>query len=418
MPKAIIVVGGEVLTCSVSDALPCDTDAIRNNVLYKIDSINRKNIDRLICRHTGSLAYVPDFKMLQGSESCQIPLAINSVGGSSLDPASQNFFSSLQAVEQAQYISVRDSVTHKLINEFNHELPSADLNPDIVSTLKICYAREVEIAFTSAISIYSWLLKPYLLFQVNDDYFRKNDLHRVGEVLANTATTLNLNLVFQPAGIAPGHDSFAMLDQLAQIARKYMDKSKHIHTQLDRNVWTQVGFIANAACFVGTSLHGRIVATAFSRPRVGLENSKVNAYVSTWEELNFQPFDVPIEELLASVKKAMSISSAIMDLYADHQAKLALLGFTSLRKKLNLSEFDGDVNFVKEQIHHITELALLQESEALRDAVIDLGYELSLEQAKKKLPQNKMLKFFKWQKTKASCALAWIVTKARASGIF
>lgn len=200
-----------------------------------------------------------------------------------------------------------------------------------------------------------------------------------------TARSLNLSVVFQPAGTAPGHDSFAMLDQLAQIAQEHSGGNLHIHTQRNRDIWTQVGVLAHAACFVGTSLHGRIVTAAYGRPRVSLENQKVNIYTSTWEEPDLQPFNVPIGDLKASVEKAMSVEPARLLAYANKQAEHALAGFTRLRESLNLFEFTESTKKINEKIKFLTELAHLRECEMLRQAILDLGYELSQEQALKRL---------------------------------
>lgn len=383
LPKALIVAGGEVLNCPVSNALSCDVDITRSKAFYKIDKKNKKKLGELLSWRAGDLAYVPNSDKLLGVNKHAISFALNSVGGSSLETDSSCLTTLLQTIEQTKYISVRDAVTHKLLKGNGSEQALVDLNPDIVNTLRICYAHEVEMAFIHAASLNPWLAEPYLLVQGNDDYIRINSPQRIGEAIATTARALNLGVVFQPAGIAPGHDSFAMLDQLSQITQEYAGGNLCIHTQYNRNIWTQVGIIAKAACFVGTSLHGRIVASAYARPRVGLENEKVRIYASTWEELDLQPFDVPIEELQVSVEKAMSVTPTRLVAHANEQADLAIAGFEKLRKNLNLLDFKGDPEKINEQIAFFAELALLRECEMLREAVFDLGYELSQVQTPK-----------------------------------
>lgn len=390
LPKAIIVVGGEVLTCPVIDALSCDIDPTRSNSLHKTDESNKKRLEKLFSWHAGDLAYVPDLVKILGDKKRTVPLALNSVGGSSLEPSSRKLSALLQTLDQASYISVRDAVTHKLIVGGKPESKSVNLNPDIVSTLKKCCAQEVETAYTKAVSLNPWLAEPYLLFQANDDYIRENDPQRIGAQIAATARSLNLLVVFQPAGIATGHDSFEMLDELAQITKEHSGGNLNIHTQRSRDVWTQVAVIAHAACFVGTSLHGRIVAAAYARPRVSLINRKVNIYASTWEEKDLQPFDVPLEKLKASVEKAMNTLPERLLEHADRQAELALDGFARLKKSLNLFEVPENTKNINEKIKVLAELAHFKECEVLREAVLDLGHELSQKQESIRLMERQL----------------------------
>ena len=419
LPKALIVAGGEVLNCPISAALSFDIDQTRKQSFSDTDKTYKKRVGDLLSWRAGDLAYVPDLNKLLDANKHPIDVALNSVGGSSLEPGTSSLIAALKkTIEQAKYTSVRDAVTHKLLNGNGSEQTSIDLNPDIVSALRVCCAHEVETAFILSSSLNPWLKEPYLLVQGSDNYIRKNGLQRVGEEIAATARALNLSVVLQPAGIATGHDSFEMLDQLGQCTQEYAGRDLRIHTQYDRNVWTQVGVIANAACFVGTSLHGRIVATAYARPRVALENEKVKIYASTWEDFDLQPFDVPIEKLQAAVKKAMSVAATRLIAHANNQADRALSGFAQLRHRLNLTEFSGNIEKINGQIQFFTELALLRESDMLRKAVLDLAYELSQEHATKQMVQSKLSRILEapsWRLTKPVRAIDWLFSKAKKS---
>jgi hypothetical protein len=84
------------------------------------------------------------------------------------------------------------------------------------------------------------------------------------------------------AGAAPWHDDLEpygrLIRRLAVPARIF--ESLHI--------WDICGLIAGARRFVGTSLHGRIVADAFAVPAVSLEQApgaarKLRAWLDTWQ---------------------------------------------------------------------------------------------------------------------------------------
>jgi hypothetical protein len=353
-----------------------------------MDQVNKTRLGRIIAWRSGELAYVPDSRKFLNPNNQAIPIALNSVGGSGLKLRTAAFSTALEAITQAAYVSVRDSVTHAFFNGDEPERKSVDLNPDIVSTLSICCQTEVEAAYTDAVSTNPWLTESYLLVQANDQYIRKHGPEVVGEAIASSARALNLPVVFQPAGVAPEHDSIGMLEELSRIVRVATDGKLHTFVQHDRDVWTQVAVIAHAACFVGTSLHGRIVASAYGRPRVGLKNSKVTIYASTWEEHDLQPFDVPIEDLPSAVSRAMAVAPSILLSHANKQAQLALTGFARLREKLELTDHAEDAVDTKRKINFYTELALLRECEVLRGSLLALG--IQLEQVRLQLAQEKL----------------------------
>jgi polysaccharide pyruvyl transferase WcaK-like protein len=416
LPKALIVAGGEVLNCPVSVALKYDIDKVRSQSFSNSSHAYKQRLGELLSWRAGKLAYVPDLTKLLGEKEHMVDFALNSVGGSNLEPGSPSLIESLKTVQQTKYTSVRDTVTHTLLCEEDLGQSSVELNPDIVSTVQTCCALEVEEAFTKAVSLNPWLTEPYLLFQCKDNFIKNNGLELVAKAIATTAQSLNLSVVFQPAGIASGHDSFEMLDELGQLAQKHAGGGLRIHTQYDRDVWTQVGVIANAACFVGTSLHGRIVATAYATPRVGLENEKVNIYAATWERDDFQPFNVPINNLQESVKKAMTVSPTRLVEFASNQSAKALTGFAQLRKTMNLFDFDEDTKATKEKIQLVSEIALLRETEMLREAVLDLVYELSKERKIRSSIENKLTEILgapSWRLTKPVRALDWLLAKAK-----
>lgn len=417
-PSALIVAGGEVLICPVSDALSCDVDLARGASFHLADAANKTRIQKAISWRSGDLAYVPDLKKFVDPDKQPIPFALNSIGGNNFESGSPIFNAALEAIELANYVSIRDSVTHSLFNVSKHERVTIDLNPDIVSTLPICCQPEVEAAYINAVSMAPWLNKPYLLVQMNDEYIRKNGLEIVGQAIAQTASALNLPVVFQPAGIAAGHDSSKTLAEVGRIMQAASGGRLQIFNQLNRDVWTQVAVIAHTACFVGTSLHGRIVASAYGRPRVGLKNSKVTNYATTWDEHNLQPFDVPIEDLLSAVKQAITTPPTELLSHANKQAELAATGFIRLRESLNLRDYTADATCTRERVRYYTELTLLCECEALREAVLDLGCELAQEQLTIQRIENKLHEILKapsWRLAKPLRALDLLFPKSNTT---
>lgn len=382
LPAAIIVAGGEVLTCAVSDALSCDIDPTLIDALNAVDQLNKTRLGQIIAWRSGEFAYVPNSSKFLNPNNQAIPIALNSIGGTELQSGTPRFSAALETIKRAAYVSVRDSVTHSLFYGDERERRPVDLNPDIVSALPLCCQNEVDGAYINAVSTAQWLNEPYLLVQANDQYITEQGLEVIGEAIARAASALNLSVVLQPAGIAPGHDSIKMLEELSTIVQGKTNAKIIVCVQHNRDVWTQVAVIAHAACFVGTSLHGRIVSSAYGRPRVGLKNKKVTTYATTWEEHDLQPFDVSVADIPMAVSRAMAASPSTLLSHAHKQAHLASSAFNRLREKLQLTEYVADAVNTSTRINLFAELSLLRECDVLRRSVIDIGIQLAQEKSK------------------------------------
>lgn len=109
-------------------------------------------------------------------------------------------------------------------------------------------------------------------------------------VLASQLVTLArshaLDIVFFRAGAAERHDS---LDPYYAVVKMMSDKDPTVVAQVytDLNIWNLVSLIAHAQLVLSTSLHVRIVAAAYSRPRLSLcatTLTKYKAFVDAWED--------------------------------------------------------------------------------------------------------------------------------------
>lgn len=383
-PTAAIVIGGEVLTCSSYDALACDIEGQRNDFFQTLNNATKNRLKEAICWKAAELAYVPEQSLLAACANTSLPFALNSVGGSSLKEDTLLHRTAIHALNTADYISVRDSATYDAIRSTEEKNQHIELHPDIVNVLPITHPRAAEDAFENELTPRFPTTKPYLLIQLNDNYILEHSSESIAEAIAEAANNFCLSVLFQPAGTAPGHDSLEMLDEIARRTRDLRRQDIAIHTQRDRNIWTQVAAIAHSACFVGTSLHGRIVASAYGRPRVSLKNHKVNAYASTWESDLDQPFEIPLNRLCDSIGRAMKADRIRLQTHATRQANDALLGFSNLRERLGITSFNGDALLTDQKIRLLTEKSLVHECEILRNALIDIAHDLSLAQDAKR----------------------------------
>lgn len=79
------------------------------------------------------------------------------------------------------------------------------------------------------------------------------------------------------------------------------------------NIWDICALIANGSAYCGSSLHGRIVAMAFERPRVNLwplctgRTCKQAEYASTWEAAGI-PGAICVREMSDAIRRALSLT--------------------------------------------------------------------------------------------------------------
>jgi hypothetical protein len=242
-PVTLIHVGGEILDCDADQAA------------YMLGEATLR-----WRRHAPYV--VPKEALPPGST-----VHFRAVGGVALaqrEPAFQGEV--LAALRGATSISVRDRETQRFLA--GHDVAAA-LQPDPVS-------RIAEL-FGDAIRIRVRRREPYLAVQFAAEC---GDDHTLA-ALARGLNSIGLPVVLFRAGAAPWHDDLEPYQRLAPRLRPPAE----VFESLD--VWDICGLIAGSRGFVGTSLHGRIVAEAFGVPAIVLERepgagTKLRAYLDTW----------------------------------------------------------------------------------------------------------------------------------------
>lgn len=191
--------------------------------------------------------------------------AVGGVGLADREPAFRDDV--VAALRQAASVSVRDQVTRRFLAT---EGIAAELQPDPVTRIAEFFGPHI-------------LRKarretPYLAVQFaaecGDD--------RTLAALARGLDRLGWPVVLFRAGAAPWHDSMEPYHRLAS----RLKVPAEVFASLD--VWDICALIAGSSGFVGTSLHGRLVAEAFGRPAASLERepgaaAKLRAYLETWQ---------------------------------------------------------------------------------------------------------------------------------------
>ncbi|AWW29637.1 polysaccharide pyruvyl transferase family protein [Echinicola strongylocentroti] len=226
-------------------------------------------------------------------------VVLNSLGGSGLNKEIFEKYAFMQEkISRVDYLAVRDRLT---VGNLSENGVSAELFPDSAVLMSRFYPSSyLQKKVTPAVCDYVEAEKgDYLFFQIN----RKNTQGleaNIAEQLDKIAQHTDTKLCLCPIGKALDHDDHVALAEV----RKHL-KSAHTYFDAD-NIWDIMYLIANARCYVGTSLHGAITAMSYAVPYVGLKVEKLNAYLSTWG-VEGNTFAVDFDRLFEQFKVATAI---------------------------------------------------------------------------------------------------------------
>ncbi|WP_434081028.1 hypothetical protein [Sanguibacter sp. Z1732] len=161
-----------------------------------------------------------------------------------------------------------------------------------------------------------------MLVQVSDDHLKRHGYEAHAEALARSKSLAPYRIRFFIAGTAPGHDSAASYERLIAHMRKIAPE-REIDISTARRPLDLVDEIASARLWIGLSLHGRIVSSAYDVPRISLTKRKLNSYSATWDP--HMPYDVTPDRLDDAVAQALDPvtmkESAGIGLDLAHRAK-------------------------------------------------------------------------------------------------
>jgi len=206
------------------------------------------------------------------------------VGGVAFDdlPAAARA-AAVARLRRADAVTVRDAQTQAQLRLAGI---AARLVPDPVVLIEQLFGPAIRERAASAPT--AWVRERFIgghvAVQLSADLGDDATLAALAEQLSAVAAGTGLGVLLLRAGMAPWHDDAAVLARLAgrlPVGRAHVFESVH--------AWDVCAALASARAFVGSSLHGCVVANAFGRPAVGLEltgrsgqGSKLSANASTW----------------------------------------------------------------------------------------------------------------------------------------
>ncbi|HEY0846397.1 MAG TPA: polysaccharide pyruvyl transferase family protein [Noviherbaspirillum sp.] len=171
----------------------------------------------------------------------------------------------------------------------------------------------------------------YLAVQFSVEFGDDSTIDAIAAQLDLVTAATGCAVVFFRAGAAPWHDD---LSCYIRTAARMRAGSAHVFASLD--IWDICALIAASSAYIGSSLHGRIVAMAFALPRVNLHPpwhvrgpTKASAYAATWE-VPGTPASVGVQDVAGGVRQAMAADRNTLARTAARLAEAYRQGFASL----------------------------------------------------------------------------------------
>jgi hypothetical protein len=317
-PAYLIHVGGELLTCSAWQAavMLLDPDEAAT-VLARYDSDSPAAAD-WAAQQLGTSRAMP-YVVGRDAISPAGRLVFNAVGGVEWD-----FLSAVQkaevgaALRQADWISVRDHVTHDALRAEGMAVP---LCPDPAVMVAQCFGEVIlehqqQGAVRAMLDVFP---QGYLACQLSADFGDDASLDALAQGLSRVVAGTGLGLAFFSAGTAPWHDDPSLYEKLQ---RRLPPGAVRCFSAL--HLWDICALIAASRGVISSSLHGRIVALAYGLPRVSLippqqgqRPDKRTAFAETWEP-QAVPRGVTVGQIEPAVLQALALPASVLHENAAH----------------------------------------------------------------------------------------------------
>jgi hypothetical protein len=307
-PATLWHAGGEVLTCDAWTAaamlLPPDGAPATIAWLGRDADARRAWVRRTL----GTAAPAP---YAQGAAFFRgaVDARYLGVGGCALDAAAPALRDAvLAALRSARAVTVRDRAT---LAQLHAAGVAARLIPDPAVMVAALFADRIRAAGAQGEIAELRRRHPQglLALQISAEFGDDATLDLLAAELAAVQRDTGWGCALLRAGAAPWHDDLAMLRRLA--ARLPPGSASVVET-LD--IWAIAALAAVADAVAASSLHLRIVALAFGRPRVTLRSPassarKHEAFVATWDA-GGAPGVVGVGELAAALRRSLARAPA------------------------------------------------------------------------------------------------------------
>ena len=329
-PCILIHVGGEILTC----------DAWQSAVMLLPPEEAQQTIAHLETRPRERLAWVRSmlgttalapYTVSRRAYPAMVSVIYNAVGGTGIDQVDPDLRVEVLAnLRAADAVSVRDGQT---LAQLAAAGISAQLIPDPAVMVAELFGERIRVRAGGGEVAQTLRTFPrgYIAVQFSADFGDDESLTQIATQLDQIAASNGYGVVLFRAGAAPWHDDLACLSRVAMLMRP---GSVHLFKSID--LWDICALIASSRAYCGSSLHGRVVATAFALPRVNVRHSaarghqsKQAAFAATWDQDNL-PAVVDLRDIAAGIRAALAADPEQLQHTARRLSSLYRQAFSAL----------------------------------------------------------------------------------------
>lgn len=303
----IVHVGGELLTCDAWEAAVMLSNAAQAaSVIDEHPAWLHAPLD-WASEHLGIRACAP-YIVSKTNVPWARRILFNAIGGTDLVHCTPSMHAEVvEALRGAEDVTVRDLLTQEMLGAAGiaaHLLPDpavmvAELFDDVIR-----HRADNE----ALSSIRDACPNGYVAVQFSADFGDDRTLDTIAAQLDVLAALHGFGIAFFRAGIAPWHDALAVYER----TRRRM-RAPSVHIMTSPNIWDVCALIAGCQAYCGSSLHGRIVATAYALPRINVRHptpldgpSKQTAFAGTWERIDL-PGEVGVADIVRGVNDALHV---------------------------------------------------------------------------------------------------------------
>lgn len=330
-PIQVLHVGGELLTCDAWQA------AVMLQAPRQAAALAARPEDppapRLAwARQQLGLPALAPYLLPRGLLPGAAGIAYAGVGGVGLGELAADVRAEVYArLAQATAVGVRDSVTLGALQQAGIR---ARLMPDPAAMVAELFGDAIAAhgARGEVARVQQRFPRGYLAVQCSADFGDDATLALLAAQLARVARASGCGIVLFRAGAAPWHDDLALY-------RRLTVRMPQCPTAIfrGRHLWAICALIAGSRGFLGSSLHGRIVAMAHALPRLNfvrdteaVTRCKQHAYAATWEVPDLPGCVVP-DAIAEAADAALAAGPAVLRetaarLAARYRAEFAALG--------------------------------------------------------------------------------------------
>ena len=333
-PSSLLQVGGEILSCDAWQAavmlLPPQQAPQTIAYLERRPSVRIDWVRSLL----GTSALAP-YTVSRQAYPGLLSVVYSGIGGVAMQQLDPDMRAEVLAnLRAADAVAVRDRVTLGHLAAAGIE---ARLIPDpAVMVAELFGARIRRRARRGEVArMRRAFAQGYLAVQFSADFGDDASLTQIAAQLDQVASREGLGVVLFRAGAAPWHDD---LDCLGRLATRLRSGSVRLFESID--LWDLCALIASSRAYCGSSLHGRIVATAFALPRVNVRKptaaghpSKQAAFAATWEDAS-RPAELELRDLADGIGTALGVDHEGLQHQARRLAGLYRQGFMAISAEL------------------------------------------------------------------------------------